>query len=81
MSCMNIMNMDGPLTGPKGMTLYVHLMAPGPANANFSLEDFSTLNWWYPWGASKSQKHELVPKARWTAESQRGIGYAAMRVT
>ncbi len=41
-SCINAMKMAGPLAGLKGMTLYVHFVVSGPANASFSYEDGST---------------------------------------
>ncbi len=68
---MKAMNVGGPLTGPKSMTLHVHFVASGPAKASFSCEHGEMAIWWYPEGASHSQIHCPMPKVRLTAESQR----------
>jgi hypothetical protein len=39
---MNAINVAGPLTSQKGITLYVHFVASGPANASLSWESSST---------------------------------------
>jgi hypothetical protein len=67
------MNVGGPLTGLNGMTLYVHFVASGPANASLAWEHGETPIWWYPEGASHNHIHCPEPKVRLTAESQRGI--------
>ena len=41
-SWMKAMNVGRPLTGLKGMMLYVHFVASGPANASFSYEHGKT---------------------------------------
>ncbi len=56
-SWMKLINVAGPFVGPKGMTVYVPLMALGPWRASFSWLAKATASWWYPIGVSNNQKN------------------------
>ena len=79
-SWMKTMNMQGPLTGPDGMTRYVYLVPSGPANSSFCWLFFSTWTWLYPDGTFISQRVIDPPKELLTASLHWGIGNSATRV-
>lgn len=73
----------GSLTGPKCITRYVYLQAPGLANANFSRLDLLTEGKPCSCSASSSQQNSALSKdtMAMAAKLQQGIGHALTLVT